>query len=128
MGVSIFLAQAMSLYLIITAIAMLFKKQRFHQVIRELVESPASLFIVAIMTLILGIILILVHNIWVADWHLIVTLLAWLTFIAGLVRTFLPEMIIKAASKIEHNGFYYTIAIVSLVIGLYLAYMGFFSF
>jgi hypothetical protein len=128
MYLSIYLAKSFGLYLFIVGLAMTLKKKRFEQVIDELVASPAGLFIVATMTLILGVLLIVAHNIWVADWRVIITSLAWLTFIAGLVRTFIPEFIEKMAPRIHKDAVYYPIAIVSLLLGSYLLYVGFWLF
>lgn len=127
MSTSIFLAQAFSLYLIIIGLAMLFKRQRFVQVVDDLVASPASIFIIAVITLMLGILLVLSHNVWVANWQVVITLLAWLTLVAGIVRTFFPEYIVKMAKNIHKPAFLYTAAIITLVLGAYLGYMGFFA-
>ncbi len=125
MSTSIFLAQAFSIYLIVLGLAMLLKRKRFLLVVDELIASPASLFIVAVLTLILGIILVLSHNIWVANWPVVITILSWLTLLAGVFRTFFPELIIKFAKNIHHMGFYYTVSIVSLALGGYLGCLGF---
>ena len=37
--------------------------------------------------------MVLVHNVWVADWRIVITLLAWLTLIKGIVRLNLPHAV-----------------------------------
>ena len=128
MDTSIFLAQAFGLYFFIISLAMLLKKKRFEEIVDDLIASPASIFIIAVITLILGILLVLSHNLWVADWRVIITLLAWLTFIAGLVRTFFPELIVKAAKQIHNPTFYYTVNSIFIVLGVALSYIGFCKF
>jgi hypothetical protein len=125
MDISIFLAQAFGLYLTISAIAMFVKRKRINAVIDGITTNPALLFVIAFITLILGILLILSHNIWVADWRVVITLLAWVTFIAGIVRLFFPEMIVKMANNVKSCSVYYTITTISLLVGVYLLWIGF---
>ena len=35
----------------------------------------------------------LTHNVWVADWPVIITMLGWLTAIAGAIRIVAPEQV-----------------------------------
>ncbi len=124
---SLFLAQVMGLFLLIIAVSMLFKKQRMELLLNELIASPAGIFIIAVITLIIGILLVISHNIWVADWRMVITILSWLTLIAGIIRLFLPEFIVKAAHVVRLNSVYYTACFIWLVLGTYLSYIGFFT-
>jgi hypothetical protein len=42
--------------------------------------------------LILGLISVLLHNIWVANWHVLVTIFGWLTLIKGILVIAWPEL------------------------------------
>ena len=43
------------------------------------------------MTLAAGLAIVLTHNIWTADWRVVITILGWLFVISGIVRMALPQ-------------------------------------
>lgn len=125
MDVSLFLAKAFGLYLVIVSIMLLINRKELLKRVNAMLSCPGTMFFSAIVTLILGILLIISHNIWTADWRVIVTLLAWLTFAKGVVRTLYPQIDEKWGDIYQNNAFYYGSGVITLLIGLYLAYVGF---
>lgn len=124
MDTSIFLARLFSLYFIVLGIALVFNKAHYRRTIEEVLRDDSLLFFMAIITLIMGILLVFFHNMWVSDWRVIITLLAWLVFIKGIVRLWFPRLIRKMAKMFSGNGLYYVVAII-MVLGLYLGCKGF---
>ncbi len=125
MSISIFLAQAFCIYLVIVSVAMLLRKKQMRKVIGEFSKNSALILVSSIYTLILGILLILFHNVWEADWRVIITFLAWLTFLKGMAYLFNPECILKLSDHYKKDNFYNTVSALTLIIGLYLGYYGF---
>jgi len=125
MDTSIFLAKALGLYLVIVSIPFFFGYKNLKPIVNEFFENRAMLFLSAILALILGIILVLIHNIWVMDWRIVITLLAWLTLLKGLVRLYLPLPSQKMARRFESKKSYLVIGAVTFIIGLFLLYHGF---
>ena len=87
---SVVLAQVFGIYLAVMGISLLFNPKYYNEAAADLFAHKGVLLLSAIMTLILGIILVLSHNLWVNDWRVIVTMLCWLTFIKGVVRVVFP--------------------------------------
>lgn len=125
MNVSIFFAKALGLYLTIASLAIMINVQDSRLAITEMFNQRAVLFLTAIVTLILGIIMILFHNIWVADWRVIITVLCWLTFIKGIVRIYAPNIVRQWRGVFQSKISFLIIGFISLALGLYLLYMGF---
>lgn len=129
MNTSIFLAQVLGLYLLIVGIAMLVNAKKMKAVVTEFLNSPALMFFGGVITLILGIILILIHNIWALDWRLIITLLAWLTFIKGFVNLVFPVQDLKFSKQVMHSLNdpirFRVISAVYVLLGLILCFVGF---
>jgi hypothetical protein len=48
------------------------------RVVRDAMAEPARYFFMVILTLVLGLAIIAGHNVWVADWPVIVTLFGWI--------------------------------------------------
>ncbi|MFN3234182.1 MAG: hypothetical protein ACE365_02055 [Gammaproteobacteria bacterium] len=127
MDVSLFLAKVFSLYLCIFGLAMLGNHDRFVKDIDHILENRAVMFLSAITVLILGILLVISHNVWVAGWPVIVTILSWMTFTKGALMLLMPSFEIKRRHLLKQSSVFYSIAIIYLVIGVYLGYVGFFQ-
>ena len=123
--ISIFLAKAFSIYLVVMSLAMLTRKKEFRQYIDEFSKNKGLILFASAFVLILGILLVLTHNIWMADWRVLITLLAWMTFIKALVYLFYPNYLIGIAVHYKKESFYYITAVLTLIVGLYLGYIGF---
>ena len=67
MEISIFLARVFGLYLLIVGLAMLFNRKVILIAVNNMLQQPGLLFFSAIVTLILGILLLEWHNIWIAN-------------------------------------------------------------
>lgn len=125
METSLFLAKAFGIYLIIVCLSLIGNKRHYHLATVSVTEDPGLMLTTSILTLILGILLILFHNIWVADWRILITLLAWITFIKGGYRILFPHHIRKWNRIIENDVFYYSMFTLFLGIGLFLLLKGF---
>lgn len=125
MDTSIFLAQAFGLYMLIIGLALLINGDDLKEKAESMVSNPGVMFLTAIMTLILGILAVLFHNIWVPGWPVLVTILAWITLLKGLLRLFVPG-IEKSAIKMMQNDVLMRASIaVSVILGVVLCYYGF---
>jgi hypothetical protein len=128
MEISIFLAKVFSLYFLVVGIGMIANPVGTRVALQELVGCPAALYLSAILTLMLGILLIVSHNVWVWGWPLIITVLSWWIFIKGAVRVVYPAIDEHMKDMIECTGVYYSSAIFVLVVGAILFYIGFFVY
>lgn len=128
MVLSIFLAQALGLYFLITGFAMIINGDRAMILLEKILKDEALIFITGFIALILGILLVLSHNIWVMGWPVIITILAWLALFKGIMRVVYPHKAVVLAEKVINNtkGFY-TVSVVVFAIGLFLVYHGFFA-
>ncbi len=126
MAVSIFLAQALGLYLLIMSVSMLANHRVFQLIFQQWSQQPTLIILTSFIAIILGIILVLMHNIWVADWRIVITLLAWLTLIKGIVRLNFPQAAPKSMLYFQnHAGFYFGVGIFTLLVAIFLLYFGF---
>ncbi len=76
------------------------------------------------MALIVGLLVVLNHNIWTTDWVGLVTLLGWIALIKGVLMVLIPKKAPKWGLKISDNALFIT-SVIMLLIGLYLTYTGF---
>lgn len=52
-------------------------------------------------TFLLGLVTVVLHNLWVADWRIAVTILGWVTLIKGYMKIAFPEHIHKKAQMFK---------------------------
>ncbi len=124
-GSTLFLAKVFGLYLTILSVLMLVRRESFTARIDTLLASSATLFFSAIVTLILGILLVVSHNIWIMHWTVLITILCWWVLIKGVLRLFFPEIDKKWTNAFIKTKSYYSSAVIMLVLGILFLYLGF---
>ena len=128
MDASIFLAKLLGPLFLILGIALPLKAKTFHDMIREFIGSPVLIYLAGFLGLLSGLALILTHNLWVADWRLIITLIGWLSILRALITIFKPRWIIAAGRYfLESPRLYFGAALPNLLIGLALSFFGYFA-
>lgn len=104
---------------------MLMNVHRIKTMLNEISRTP-FLFMTGILALLMGLLIVVSHNIWVADWRVIITILGWLILVKGIVRLFLPEFAFRMMiSFVQNIVVFYVTDIILLGLGIYLSYVGF---
>jgi hypothetical protein len=93
---SIFLARLIGPFVFTLGLAMLIRRAEMRTLANEVLASPALIFISGAVTFPAGLAIVLTHNVWTADWRVVITLLGWLALISGAVRILAPQ---AAAAK-----------------------------
>jgi len=125
---SIFLAQVWGLYLLVMGVGILINTKSYKRAAEEIVKSPAMMMITGAMALMLGLVLIVVHTVIFLDWRLIITLLGWLTLYKGVMRVIFPDTSTKMLKKMLTVKALKISAVVSIVLGIFLSFVGFYWF
>lgn len=127
MDLTLFLARVIGWYFVIISLYMLCCQQALKAIITDILGQRALMFFIALLTVILGLLLVISHNVWVMGWPVIITLIAWLVLIGGVYRLINPDLLTKVAQWWLRNPAYLIIAaIFYLIIGLYLLYRAYF--
>ena len=127
MDISIFLAKVLGLYLFIMAIVMFVNVQRLRAISNAVAGTP-FIFASGAFALIVGLLLVVSHNIWEADWKVIITIIGWLVLIKGIVRLLFPEYASRMmVNFVQNTTAYYITDVIILILGIYLSYVGFMS-
>ncbi|MCW8410215.1 DUF308 domain-containing protein [Legionella sp. PATHC035] len=122
-----FLAAVLGWYLVIVSLLLLTRREIVVTAMRELMGQRAVMLVVGILTLIIGLLMVISHNVWVMGWPVIVTIFAWLTLIGGLFRLYCPDTVYQIWNKvIDKSGLLITTGVITLIIGLFLLYKVYF--
>ncbi|KTD17604.1 hypothetical protein [Legionella jordanis] len=127
MELTLFLGKVIGWYFVIVALWIVIRQELANAIISETIAHRALLFFMAIITLILGLMIVISHNVWVMGWPVIITIVGWLMLIGGLLRLFFPEIGVRIAQAWLRKPVYFWIAAaIYLIIGLYLLYRAYF--
>jgi hypothetical protein len=125
MTISNYLGQLWGITIVVVSFSLLINPDRLEKLVREM-ENEAAMFFWGIITLVIGVAMVLAHNIWVIDWRLSLTLIGWLSILKGLNILFLPKPMKNRWAKTK-NKYWRFIFLFLLILGLTLIYFGFYS-
>jgi hypothetical protein len=104
-------------------VAMLINRNLFPTIMGEVAHNYALIFLSGILTLLAGLAIVRIHNVWSGGWRVIITALGWLAIVSGLVRIWLPQGAAPIAEAFAGNSMSILIGgLVVLALGAYLSY------
>jgi hypothetical protein len=112
--------------LIAVAAALLVNRRTVANLITGTLNGPEFIFFSGIFTLLAGLAIVRAHNVWAAEWTILVTVLGWLCIIGGVIRIIWPERVttLRAALMRSENSVT-AWALVSLLLGAFLTAKGY---
>ncbi|HME30589.1 MAG TPA: hypothetical protein VKE53_12100 [Pseudolabrys sp.] len=126
MSTSIFLARLIGPVMTLVGVSLLVNEAAFRKMALEFLRNPALIFFSGMIMMSAGLVVVLTHNVWVLDWHVIITLLGWVTVISGAARVFAPQRATKVGKKfLIYKDFTTAAAAIWLVVGAVLCYFDF---
>jgi hypothetical protein len=119
-------AKILGIYFFAIGIAFFINTERFKNIYKQVSKDENFLFLGSVLAMLIGAVVISLHNIWVWDWPVIITILGWWSLIKGFAL-FVHPGFINAFSFIENRStmFYKTASLVYAIVGLFLLYKGF---
>lgn len=121
MDITIFFARLWGSYFIIFGLLFIITRQLGKTI--EMTEDKAFVISTGYITLIMGLVTAILHNVWVADWRVVVTLLGWSTVIKGIQKIGFPEHIHKQAQMFKKKQ--WLSAVFLIILGAWLMRMSF---
>jgi hypothetical protein len=123
---SIFLAKLIGPLALVLGFGVLFNRGAVRAVLDEFINNRAILFLAGLITFPAGLAIVLTHNVWVADWPVIITIVGWLTAFSGAIRIVAPEGAIRYGRRAYErpNGPLFSAAI-WIALGAVLTFFGY---
>jgi hypothetical protein len=94
MNTSIFLLKFWGWYCVVFFIVLSFNPKRIRQIIDDLKDQKFTILI-SFIAIIIGLVNILLHNIWEPNIFLLVTLFGWTSLIKGMLFFIFPNQMVK---------------------------------
>lgn len=121
MEITIFLARLWGSFFIIFGSLFIITRQLGKTI--EMTDDKAFVISTGYFTLLLGLVTVILHNVWIASWEVVITILGWSTLIKGISKIGFPELIHKQAQRFKKKQ--WLSAVFLILFGGWLMYMSF---
>ena len=126
MQTSLYLAKLIGPTLIVIGIGMLINRDGYRDMAREFLGSRALIYLAGLFAFVPGLAVVLAHNVWAADWRVIITILGWLALIGGTFRILFPQEVTRIGTRVIANPSTMLIGgVVTLALGALLSFYGY---
>jgi len=121
------LARLIGPYIIVIGIGLKSNQNVYRTIMVDFEKNQALIFITGIMTFIMGLAIVLFHNIWALDWRILITLFGWAGLIKGAWLIILPNSLTKITKRYTENFKLVLIPwTIMLFVGIFLTLKGYF--
>lgn len=118
MDISLFLFKFWGWYCVIFFFVLSFNPKRIRQIIDD-VQDQKFTILISFIAIIIGLINVLLHNVWEANISLLITLFGWAALLKGILLFTFPKLIIKWITLFNIK-FVQVLYILLLFIGIFL--------
>lgn len=126
MDASILLARIIGPLFLSVAVGVLLNPDFYRAMFAEFLKNRSLVYFSGAMALVAGIVMVSFHNIWAADWRVILTVIGWMSVLKGVSRTVFPGLTPRFAKPFVDNGTLLKASAVVLIgFGTFLTYKGF---
>ena len=123
MDITIFFAQFWGVFFIVFG-ALSFITRQLGRTI-EMTDDKAFVISTGYISFLMGLVTVILHNVWAWDWPVVITILGWSTMIKGIMKIGFPGTIHKQAQRFKKNQ--WLGAVFLLILGAWLLWMGIFN-
>ena len=112
--------------MVLEGLVVLTQKKFVMNVIDDLSNNKALMYVTGAMVFVLGLLIVLNHNVWEASWQVIPTIVGWAMVVKGVAIFFVPKATLSMARSYARNrNMVVLTGILALAVGAYLLYVGF---
>jgi hypothetical protein len=127
MQTSLFLAKLIGPICLVIGLALAFNTGVYRSMAEQFLASYALIFLAGLITLSSGLAIVLTHNVWTADWRVVITVLGWLFVFAGIFRAVAPQRVAGIGRAMLAKPLTLRVgAALDLALGALLCYFGYF--
>lgn len=124
---SILLARIIGPLFWVVGLGFLVNLEHYTKMLVNFLENSEMYYFSGTLAFIIGMAMVLFHNLWVADWRLVITVIGWMSLFKGVGRIIFPNIGLRVARNLLGGG---NTALsvgagVMLILGVWLSYQGF---
>jgi len=128
MTVAIFVSKILGPIFIIVAISMMSNKGFIQKIMEDFSKNSALQYLAGVTSLVFGLVIIIMHNEWVSNWTVIITIFGWMGIFKGAWLIVFPNTLGKFTEAYVKNTTLIKIhSVLALILGVFLTYLGYFG-
>ncbi|MDH3322295.1 MAG: hypothetical protein OEM04_04845 [Flavobacteriaceae bacterium] len=105
MDISIFLAKFWGWYMILFFVLLIIYPKRVKQLFAY-AKDDKFIIMISFLTIIIGLLNVISHNLWVADWRIVITLFGWFALAKGISLFAFPQFAMKWIYQFDFKWFH----------------------
>ncbi len=124
MSLTIFFLQFLGLLFLVIGCSIVLHSKQYARLVKDLEEFSLAYYLSALLPLMLGLAMVLVHNVWGTTEEILVSVVGWLTLTKGLLRLLVPQaqrVIVRAFS----SQYLSIAALLVMALGAWMTWLGF---
>jgi hypothetical protein len=126
MSTSKYIARLIGPLFLIMGLGMVVESDTVRALSAEFLSNLSLIYLAGMLALVAGLAIVNAHNVWVANWRVIITIIGWLSVIGGIVRLLFPGKVqALGAGMVASPNAMIISGIVTLVIGAILSWVGY---
>jgi hypothetical protein len=126
MEYSMFLAKIIGWFYIIVAAGMISNPRAYQKIMEDFSANSALVYLSGIFALLIGFLMVFTHDIWEANWTVIITIFGWLSLIKGVWLLLVPNTVAKITALYQKKaGLLKVYAVLMLALGIFLLVKGY---
>lgn len=126
MSISNYIARLIGPLFLIMGLGMVVESDTVRALSQEFLSNLSLIYLAGMLALVAGLAIVNAHNLWVADWRVLITILGWLSVIGGIVRLLFPGKVQALGTGLVASPHAMIMGgITVLVIGTILSWVGY---
>ncbi len=121
MDIFVLVSKLLGIYLVVSGLFLLFKTKAVPLVLKDFLNHRSVSFLTGVILIFLSSMFIIQHSIWDGGWRMVITIIAWLTLLKGIVYIFFPKSFKWMTTGSEKM--FRLWGIISIVFGIYLFFL-----
>ncbi|MFC1655739.1 hypothetical protein ACFL3C_02620 [Patescibacteria group bacterium] len=127
MELSILVAKLYGAVCLALGLGLLFNAGYYKKAFGDMLKSKAYVFMGGAFALVVGLLLVMYHNVWEWQWYVIITIIGWIALVKGVLLLVFPKFANMFDSWFKNNSFLMVMGVGSLILGGVLTYFGWFA-
>jgi hypothetical protein len=126
MSASKYIARLIGPLFLVMGLGMMAEPDTVRALSAEFLSNLSLIYLAGMLALVAGLAIVNAHNLWVADWRIIITILGWLSVIGGVIRLLFPAQVQSLGTGIISNPQAMIVGgVIMLVLGAILAWVAY---
>jgi len=126
MELSIFIAKLVGAVYVAMGLGIIINTKFYKKLFTNILKDSTFFFTWGIMAMVLGLVIIVNHNVWEASWVVIITLIGWIALVKGALMLIFPKFAGYFKPWFNSNGFLAVVGVGAVIFGGILSYFGWF--